>query len=386
MKVVLLGSVNPVDFDLDGAALEQLAGLQTGRSVPVSDLAITLAGLGHEVTIIGILSGIRIPLSFTTLNGVKLVYVPGRSRKKIQAMTFYRAEIKLIRGQIAEERPDIVHAHWTYEYALAVKNSGFAHIVTVHDDPWRVFMGFRNFYFFLRLIVAIRVSFKNTKNYVYVSEYLRRLWHRNFFAVGGDVIPNMNRLEIVDVYESSRLNRVISVSNNNRQKNIRGLLVAWQIVSTKNPQLQLHLVGPGLDSSGRLAQEFGKKFQAGQVTWHGSITRSELSLLYGRCNVLVHSSKHESFGLVYLEAFAGNLGIIAFEKAGSTAEVVGDAGLILSSDSPEILAEAILELSSNQKLQKMLTRNGRMKLESYSPDLIAHMYLSLYEKKIGAFN
>ena len=83
-----------------------------------------------------------------------------------------------------------------------------------------------------------------------------------------------------------------------------------------------------LDHAGKLdigLVELGKyenKFNSGQVTWHGSIPRCELSNLYSRCKVLVHPSRGESFGLIYLEAYAGNLGVITLAKSGSTAEVV----------------------------------------------------------------
>jgi glycosyltransferase involved in cell wall biosynthesis len=97
----------------------------------------------------------------------------------------------------------------------------------------------------------------------------------------------------------------------------------------------------------------------------------------------VHPSRWESFGLIYLEAFAGNLGVITLAKSGSTAEVVGDAGLILKDDSPKSLSDAILNLTSNQNLLNQLTENGRARLDLYSPNLVTRMYISLYERTIG---
>jgi len=179
---------------------------------------------------------------------------------------------------------------------------------------------------------------------------------------------------------------VISVGNTNRRKNIRGLLAAWQMVVITNPNLRLHLVGPGLGAGDSMAKEFDSKFEYGQVTWHGIITRHELSDLYGRCKVLVHPSLHESFGLIYLEAFAGDLGIIVLEKSGSATEVVGDAGLILKDNSPKSLSDAILNLTSNQTLLNKLTENGRARLDLYSPNLVTRMYICLYERTVGAHN
>ena len=32
-------------------------------------------------------------------------------------------------------QPDIIHAHWTYEFALAAIKSGLPHLITCHDAP-----------------------------------------------------------------------------------------------------------------------------------------------------------------------------------------------------------------------------------------------------------
>ena len=349
MKIVLLGSVNPLDFDLSQEDYNRVSGLKFGRSVPVSDLAITLVQLGHEVTVIGIVMTADSVVSLKTQNGVNLIYVLGRRQEKLKAITFYSVERKSILSQIASINPDIVNAHWTYEY-------------------------------------AIRVRSRSSENFVFVSDYIRMRWNQRMFVSSGEVIPNMNRLSIVKSNESARVNNVISVGNTNRRKNIRGLLAAWQMVVLTNPNLRLHIVGPGLGAGDSMAKEFDSKFEYGQVTWHGTITRHELSDLYSRCKVLVHPSLHESFGLIYLEAFASNLGVIAFEKSGSAREVMGNAGLILKDSSLKSLADAILNLTSNQTLLNQLTENGRARLEKYSPNLVSRMYISLYERTLGALN
>ena len=386
MKIVLLGSVNPLDFDLSQEDFNRASGLKFGRSVPVSDLAITLVQLGHDVTVIGIVGTADSVLSLKTQNGVKLIYVLGRRQEKLKAITFYSVERKSILSQIASIKPDVVHAHWTYEYALAAQDSGLPHVITAHDEPWEILQGFRNLFFFLRLLIAIRVRSRSSENLVFVSKYIRMRWNERMFYLGGEVIPNMNRLAIANSAELKQLNHVIAVGNTDRRKNIRGLLAAWQMALITNPHLRLHLVGPGLGAGDSLAKEFDSKFEYGQVTWHGSIDRRELSNLYSRCKVLVHPSLHESFGLIYLEAFAGNLGVIAFAKSGSAAEVLGDAGLILEDDSTKSLSDAILNLTSNQTLLNQLTANGRARLEKYSPNLVTRMYISLYERTIGILN
>ena len=209
VKIVLLGAVNPHDFDLSEKDYERVKGLRFSRSVPVSDLAETLAEFGHEVTIIGTASITEPVLNLTTQNGIKLIYVIARRQMKLKAITFYSAERKAMLGQISILNPDVVHAHWTYEYALTAQDSGLPHVVTVHDEPWKIFKGFRNFYFFLRLLIAIRVRLRKSENTVFVSDYLRKLWNKRMFVTGGLVIPNMNRLAPSNLRDSQLPNHLV---------------------------------------------------------------------------------------------------------------------------------------------------------------------------------
>jgi glycosyltransferase involved in cell wall biosynthesis len=75
--------------------------------------------------------------------------------------------------------------------------------------------------------------------------------------------------------------------------------------------------------------------------------------------------------------------VITLGKSGSTAEVVGDAGLILDDNSPKSLSDAILNLTSNQILLDHLRGKGRARLKSYSPNEVTRKYISLYERTIG---
>jgi len=386
VNIVLLGSVNPLELDLSTQDISRLIGANFAHSVPVSDLATSLVKFGHKVTVIGVISGMSEDVQcLTTQNGVRLIYVRGRRREKLKAISFYSSERKLILRQIALIKPDVIHAHWTYEYALAAQDSGLPHVITVHDEPWEILRNFRNFYRFLRLLVAIRVRIRSSDNFSFVSDYIRTLWNQRMFGSGGIVIPNMNRLAISDSHLSEHLGNVITVGNDGRSKNVRSLLEAWEVVLVTNPDLHLHIVGPGLGMGDSLAKKYQHKFGAHQVTWHGSITRGELSDLYSRCKVLVHPSRHESFGLIYLEAFAANLGIITLAKSGSANEIVGDAGLILDDDSPQAISGAVLRLTSDHELLDRLTETGKKRLDLYSPDLVTRMYISLYKRTVGMF-
>jgi hypothetical protein len=40
-----------------------------------------------------------------------------------------------MREALQREQPDILSAHWTYEFAAAAIATGIPHVVTAHDAP-----------------------------------------------------------------------------------------------------------------------------------------------------------------------------------------------------------------------------------------------------------
>ena len=380
MRIVLLGSVNPSDFELDSELVSNVPQVNYVRSIPVVDLAEGLVSNCNQIYVISLARGISERLEIQTDSGVTLIFVPSRHSEKLKAVTFYTLERKRIINEIKRISPDIVHAHWTYEYALAAKDSGISYLVTVHDAPLEIFKDFRNFFFLMRLIIAIRVRFFASGRFVYVSDYLRKKWNNQMFGKSGEVIPNMFNMEVLGKSEKNSGINIISVGNANRGKNIDFLLKAWEIVYGIDSSLTLHLVGDGLGPSDPLFRKFSRGTLGNTIFWHGKLSRAELKNLYSKCQIMVHPSKHESFGLIFLEAFANELSIIALESSGGALEVVGKAGILLKDNSCNELAKAILEMSANQSRREEFVREGKDRLMSFSKNVVTEKYLSLYDE------
>src|SRR6188508_1637611 len=58
---------------------------------------------------------------------LKICVGPYRPRP---ARDFFATERAFLRRVLQRERPDIVHTHWTYEWALATQASGLPHVIT----------------------------------------------------------------------------------------------------------------------------------------------------------------------------------------------------------------------------------------------------------------
>ncbi len=111
-------------------------------------------------------------------------------------------------------------------------------------------------------------------------------------------------------------------------------------------------------------RELAEKMDFG-VTFFGDVTNEELEDIYARAHIFSMTSVNfrksvEGFGLVYLEAAAHGLPIIA-HRIGGVAEAVshGENGILVEPDNPEELTQAFSQLIQNRELREKMGRNGK---------------------------
>jgi len=99
------------------------------------------------------------------------------------------------------------------------------------------------------------------------------------------------------------------------------------------------------------------------VTFAGSVPPAQLAAYFQLADVYVSASAHEGFGVPLLEAMAHDVPVVAY---GSTAvpETVGDAGVLVASSSPEVLAAAVHRVVCDSALRDSLVARGRRRLQS----------------------
>jgi glycosyltransferase involved in cell wall biosynthesis len=108
------------------------------------------------------------------------------------------------------------------------------------------------------------------------------------------------------------------------------------------------------------------------------------STYYDAADVLVAPSRHEPFGLVFLEAGHHALPSIG-TRVGGIPEVVtdGETGLLVEPEDPRQLAETILTLSRDARLRAKLGAAGRERVRtSYTLDSMVSSYAALYGRTL----
>jgi len=184
---------------------------------------------------------------------------------------------------------------------------------------------------------------------------------------------------------------VLFVGRLEKRKGVETLFKAIPIVLEEVPDAQFHIVGKdtNLTPNGGSYREFllqnlGKKYHK-NVWFVGYVDDNELKDFYRNCDIFVAPSLYESFGLIYLEAMAWGKPVIGCD-AGGAREVImnGKTGYLVPPDTPGDLANAIIDILSDDELGEKMGINARKRVEeTYTSEIMAKETLEVYKKLVN---
>jgi glycosyltransferase involved in cell wall biosynthesis len=196
------------------------------------------------------------------------------------------------------------------------------------------------------------------------------------------VVPEPIDLEVWDdqFWRAPRRPRnapvVLSVARMYPRKRLSDLLHAAAILRARVPGIQVRIVGrgPEWEALVRLHAALGL---GDSVVLLGDLTRERLAEEYVNASVFCLPSVQEGFGIVFLEAMAAELPVVACRIA-AVPEVVLDAttGLLVEPRDPGALAEALERLILEPALARRLGQEGRRRALGFSPRAVAERFLS----------
>lgn len=359
-RIGVLGPVALADFhdllpghDLAGGRLPGLGG------PPVHFHVRELLRRGRRVTLFTLDPTISDEHVFET-DRLKICVGPYTAHR---GRAFFRRERAYLQHALRRERPDILSAHWTYEFALAAIASGIPHVVTAHDAPWRVLRHDLTPYRLVRTAMAYRAG-RRAQRLVAVSpqvaDHLRRF---GFRAGPVDVIPNALPLALAGVQAVPRAPGAAPVFAGlfsggwDGLKNGPRLIEAFAILRRNLPRARLLLVGEQCGTTGPAATwAHARAMDAGVQFLGRQPHRRVVDLLAGEIDVLVHSSLEEAFGMTLIEAGALGVPVIAGRDSGAVPWVLGNGayGLLVDVRSADAIARAMQDLGENERKRGQL--------------------------------
>ena len=114
----------------------------------------------------------------------------------------------------------------------------------------------------------------------------------------------------------------------------------------------------------------------------GYVDDGVLSALLGRARVLAYPSLYEGFGLPPLQAMAAGTPVVS-TRAGSIAEVVGGAALLVEPGEVEDLAAALAIAVYDEAQRGVLITAGRARVGDFTWEKTAQGMLELYRRAAG---
>ena len=153
-------------------------------------------------------------------------------------------------------------------------------------------------------------------------------------------------------------------ASSERYKGVDDLIRAVAQLHPVIPDLHLVAVGDG-DDLGRLQNLASETNTNDSVHFLQGLSREKVAACYAQCDVFALPSTGEGFGLVFLEAMAFGVPIVAAAAGGSTDLVENEInGLLVAPHDPEQLAKALGRLLSDDALRSRLGRRGMEKVHS----------------------
>jgi len=302
-------------------------------------------------------------------------------------LDFYFFEQKKIVEILSIVKPDIVHAHWSYEFAGASIKSGIPHLVTVHDNAYHVLKYFKNLYRFFRLIMSElylrKVRYASTPS-PYMLEYVQKR------CMSVKLIPNSVPIlfteseikSLIDLKTKSLSSpRIIMIFNGwDEHKNGKSALVAFKLLLKRIPQAQLFLYGHGTERNGDAFND-AKRLNLKNVIFNGAISHNYIINAIRDSHILLHSALEESFGVVLIEAMSQGVPTIGGRNSGAVPWVINNDNLCVDVTNPNDMADKMFDLLSDEYFYRRSSILGLINvLERFSSENVVKSYLEYYEE------
>jgi glycosyltransferase involved in cell wall biosynthesis len=302
----------------------------------------------------------------------------------------YDAERESLREGILITKPELLHAHWTYEFALACLETKLPTVITCRDNAFQVLFYRKDLYRVGRLVLQLWVL-RKARFLTAVSPYLADSL-RWFSKSKIEVIANP--INLPDGTYNGKLRcssalRIATVLNGwgnlkNAKTGIRGFNCFRRLM----PEAEMFMYGTDFQDTGPAAQWAAKNNLAQGIRFCGPVPRTRLLQELQGMSILLHPAREESFGMAILEAMALGIPVVAGYNCGAVQWVLDDgrAGFLTDVRSPKAIAQALLTCISQPEDRLARQENAyRRACNEFSSQGVSAQYENLYRKVLASW-
>jgi glycosyltransferase involved in cell wall biosynthesis len=322
---------------------------------------LTEAGLRYDVLPLGFISA--------TLSLQCLQWTYGQVVRWPALLIGYRALLRTLKPE------KVLHTNWQHLLLLFPLLHPRRDLFWVHE----VFPNKQQYRSLFRLLSRRLQYFAPVS--AAVGESLRRLGipEKKIRVIhNGLASPDENVERIPNLNEGIRVGIAGQV---NRWKGHDDLVQAFGQISTKWPNVELHIYGSGPDDyEHELKRKMAELEIVNKVKWHGFI--SDRATIFGNLDICVVPSRTEDpLPTVAIEAAIFGVPVIATNRGGLP-EIIEDGvtGILVRPEDPDDLAAGIQRLLSNPELRTSMGIQAREHmLRNFSKERFVGEFMSLLE-------
>ena len=344
----------------------------------VVHLAIGLAKRGVNVLVICLQGhGILAPLLIQ--ENIRIITLESHSGKDIYALLRLRTELKKFRATVIN-----LHDYSSLPYVVLANFLAGRRPVTFTAHGL-LYEGFdllqKRLRFFARFLTAIcAVSNKVATRH---REYLG--WKKSVQVIANGVpeviVDNEKRQKVrAELGCPDDTHLFLAVGNPRPEKGFDDLLDAVAILREQTEDFMVVIAGSLTDSS--YCQNLLLKLEQKGLGVHCRFLgfRQDTAALYSAADIFVLSSRSEGLPMVILEAMMAKLPVIA-TRVGGIPDAVADNALLVDSQSPVQLADAMQRMMVDSALRTQLAKMGQEHVEkNFGVERMVDQYLDWYEK------
>jgi len=301
--------------------------------------------------------------------------------------------IKLIK----KEKIDLIHAQGFLSGILGYilkKITKIPYIITIQSADFSVYHPRLNIKIINKVYQWIEgIVFKGADSCHAVSKHLEKHFRKygieNIVVIPDGVSQNKFKLDANKKLTRKELgfdteNLIVCVSRLEHKNGTHDLIEAAKYL--KDLDFKIIICGDGSDRQKleKMVEELNLKHRVFLI---GDILHADLPRYVACGDIFVRPSLAEGFGIVFLEAMAAGLAVIATPVGGIPDFLEdGETGLFCEPGNPKDIAEKIKILIQNKSLREKLIKNGRqMVLDIYNWDRISENLREAYKQALNKF-
>jgi len=215
-------------------------------------------------------------------------------------------------------------------------------------------------------------------NVIFLNEAEFRYYNRKNAVVIPNFFDESKELPVLP-----KKNQIITLGRLCFQKGYDLLIDVWEIVDREQTGWTLEIFGNGEDHEA-LAQKIEAKKLSHSL--HLNPATDQVNHKLAESKFYVMSSRTDTFPMALLEAMSNKLPIVSFDCPTGPASIItpGEDGILVENGNIEALAQQIIQLIPNEKLQIEMSENAARNVKRFSPKHVMAKWDELIKSNLKA--